>query len=421
MALPTLESVRFDSVEPATGITEPEEIEVRRWDAAELAKAEITPDGFLRAPATIARSGIHEYRQPNGNVIRELRPPEVVFAPDAIRSFSHLPLTNDHPPEMLNAKTARKHQIGSAANARREQDHLVADILITDEQAIADAKRGKTSLSAGYIASVAQVGGVWKDDKGVEHRFDQVQTKIRGNHVSQCWRGVAGTTRFRMDSADGLDVALPLPTEDPKMSTKKITIGTTEFEVPAAAAEAFTARLDALVAQVASLEAKRNDSADLAGKDRQIEELKGRLTAAEAELKARMDSEERSKKSAAEQAKFIEQAELYALASPILGKPIAELAKMDSLDVMKQCVQKESPKLSIEGASPDFIRGIFKHVTANRVDSAAALNRILGDASEGAKVAQHNVDKTSAAQKRDEARQKMLEDQRSAWKQQQAR
>lgn len=409
MTFPAFESVRYDSVDSSA--EESHGVEVRRWDTGELAKAERTAEGFIRAPARITRCGVFPYRGPNGQTIRELRPPEVVFSEANLKSFSHLTLTNDHPPEMLTPKTAKQHATGSVANARRDGDFMIADVLITDEAAIADAERGKTRLSCGYVARVISAPGVWKDAAGVEHAFDTVQIGGRGNHLAQVWNGRAGEeVRFRMDAADAVDENHPNPKPlEEKMSTKKIKIGDNEFEVPVAAADAFLKRLDEMNAEVAVLKAAsvpRNDSTD-ASLRKEVEQLKGELAATKADLKTRMDAEDEAIKRNGRVQTRKEEIEFYHSASALLKKPVSELITQDQIDIMRQVVKLESPKLSLDGVSEDFLRGAFRAASANRVDSAAVLNSIVGA---GRDATPPPADRSDKRKKQQEARAKMLED-----------
>src|SRR5688500_17320120 len=106
MPLPSIDSVRFDSVDQAQ--TDTNGKVVRRWDVGELSRAERTPDGFLRTQGRITKAGIFEYIQPDGKRRREFRPPEEVFSAKALKSFRAAPLTNGHPPEMLTPKTIKR-------------------------------------------------------------------------------------------------------------------------------------------------------------------------------------------------------------------------------------------------------------------------------------------------------------------------
>jgi hypothetical protein len=332
---------------------------------------------------------------------------------------------------MLTPKSIKQFQVGSISVPEREGESLVADILITDEHAIRDAERGKTGLSCGYRSRVFDAPGVWKDADGNEHKFDAIQTEIRGNHVAQCWAGRAGNdVCFRMDEADAVIDGHPLPSpqpeppkQDPKGTTMKIKIGDIEFDVPDAVGAAWQKQceqLGTLTAEVAALKAapsKTEERTDEIGKlQRQIAEQAGRLAAAEAELKERRDSKDKASAKEAEANELEEKLKIRLLAAPILKKPMHELVRMDERDIVREVVKIESPKISLEGQSDEFALGIFKHVTSNRVDTAAALNTLVGDAKQAPR-----FDEGDAEAKLDAALKRAAEKQANRWKEENAK
>ena len=71
---------------------------VQRYDSMQfVAGAVTTPEGFLLDSPIVARTGIYTYLQPDGSVRREYRPPDEVFAEDALVSFKGKPITVLHP------------------------------------------------------------------------------------------------------------------------------------------------------------------------------------------------------------------------------------------------------------------------------------------------------------------------------------
>ncbi len=153
-----------------------------------------TPEGFLCCEgARIARTGPMLYsaeEMPDielgaGTMITVLRDGDVLFHPVAISSFSGKPLTNDHPDEPVTPLTYRQHSVGTVLNPRRgegaEHEYLIADLLVTDAEAIAAIEANKTELSAGYDAEVEQI------KPGIGR-----QTEIVGNHVALVKRGRGG-------------------------------------------------------------------------------------------------------------------------------------------------------------------------------------------------------------------------------------
>ena len=75
-------------------------------DLLTLSSRTVTPEGFLEAPAVMARTGVQDYlagelgldELPPNKRLTLYRPPEEVFARAAIASFDKTPITLRHPP-----------------------------------------------------------------------------------------------------------------------------------------------------------------------------------------------------------------------------------------------------------------------------------------------------------------------------------
>lgn len=169
-----------------------------RADLGELRPVERLPDGRVRVDAILTRCGIFEYRNPDGSTRRELRLPEEVFKPESLNSFAIVPVTDDHPPDMLTAETALRFARGSTGDTvRRDGDNVRASIGVFDANLIAKMESGKVQLSCGYTCDLIEKPGVHP----VYGQYDAIQTNILGNHVAVVDTGRAGTARVRMDSA----------------------------------------------------------------------------------------------------------------------------------------------------------------------------------------------------------------------------
>jgi len=97
----------------------------------------------------------------DGTIVME-RPDEEVFRPETIASVNGKPVTVDHPNNLVVPLTWRDLSVGVALNARRgdggETDLLLADLLITDHEAIRQVRstRGQ-EISAGYNYDGVQI------------------------------------------------------------------------------------------------------------------------------------------------------------------------------------------------------------------------------------------------------------------------
>jgi len=203
--------------------------QVRRWDAGSVGTVERTDQGYLRAPATITKVGVFPYRQPGGDVRRELRLPDEVFSPQTIASFGLAPLTNGHPPVMLDARNTARYQVGSVAEPHQDGDHIAAYVQVTDADAIEAAEQGRRQLSCGYTCGLEMRQGTTQGIPGIADglRFDAIQRNIRGNHVALVDKARAGSTvQLRLDGADGFQV----DDEQPRLDQDPTTIQTLIFD-----------------------------------------------------------------------------------------------------------------------------------------------------------------------------------------------
>lgn len=369
--------VRFDSVEGET-VAE----DCQRYDAAAtLSPPARTREGFLRAQGVLTRAGVFEYPDPmSGAVTREYRPVEEVFAGESMSSFALMPVTLNHPPKMLTPATVSKHQVGAIGTPDRAGLAMRADILITDQAAIDAVLSGKNKLSLGYTSRVERRSGTFVDDDGQEHRFDAVQTSIRGNHLAIITaKGsvprAGDATQIRIDSKE--------------QKTMKIKINGSEIEVPDEIGAELQKRVDAMATELSTTQGK-------------LEALSSEQSK-QTEVQARKDSDARELES---------RMALIFQAQPVLEKPVAELARMDALDIMTAVVSKERPEMKLDGKNPAFVAGAFEIVMADlakRVDSADKLRTV---ANKGQKIEA----RTDATSKIADAFNRMNKSYENAWK-----
>lgn len=154
-----------------------------------------TPEGYLIClGVSIARTGDYDYADgetpikagPSGIVVIT-RDPEDVFDPKAMASFEGKPLTIQHPDDFVDPENWSELAKGVIKNVRRgsgdTSDDLIADILITDHEAISLVNDGMRELSCGYEAEYIETSaGHGK------------QTKIVGNHLALVDEGRAGSS-----------------------------------------------------------------------------------------------------------------------------------------------------------------------------------------------------------------------------------
>lgn len=161
-----------------------------------------TGEGFLICRnVPVARTGIQEYLGSEiglfgseaNKVIQVIRPPEEVFSPAALASFEGKPVTNDHPPELLDPDNVSMYLKGHAEQIRKGsgdwEGYMIADLHVQDRMLIDAIQAGKREISCGYECEYVKNGdGTYS------------QKNIRGNHIAVVDRGRAGKLAAILDS-----------------------------------------------------------------------------------------------------------------------------------------------------------------------------------------------------------------------------
>jgi hypothetical protein len=181
---------------------------VKRFAVIQLdaTRAKVDDNGMLRAPVTLTRTGVFQYREADGSIRRELRTPEEVFAQPAMDSFELVPFVDEHPYAEngeVTAQNAKRLQGGSVGRIKRETDKLNGEVMVTDEGMVAKILSGKTAVSAGYYCDREWTPGVTSDGQP----YDCIQRNIRANHVALVQVGRAGPeARIRLDSDEAVQL-----------------------------------------------------------------------------------------------------------------------------------------------------------------------------------------------------------------------
>lgn len=351
---------------------------VLRFDkASPLSKPVRLPNGFVRAEGYLTRSGIFVYRDAQGRTVRELRPPEEVMHADSLASFGMMPVTNEHPSELLTADNAKQYAVGSVSESVvPEGDKVRAVLMITDASAIEALDAGKSELSCGYTADVVQETGVWQGQP-----YDAIQRNIRGNHVALVDAGRAGPAcSIRMDAAGA---AQEIPMENVMME-----LGGAQYSVPADLAAELVKMLegkglkpvmgDAKPAAAASAEM----AAVKADAQRKLDALQARLDGLQSEasakaLREKIASEIREDMALTEMAKRFD----------------ADVSESDNSESKRRkIVAKLDPSIKLDGKSPEYVGGLLDALVLVHGEKAAAAPR------SGARIdAQDNDDPAATA------------------------
>lgn len=180
-------------------MTEQPERVRRTMDGVRLDAIERTPVGGIRARAYLTRTGVLVYRNADGTERREWRDPDEVFAPESLATLRGVPVTLDHPPDLVRTDTWQAYAVGHVHDdVAADGPHVGSTITVDAARAVAEVESGRRrEMSCGYECDLDWTGGTTPDGE----RFDARQVGIRYNHAALVTKGRAGSTvAIRLDS-----------------------------------------------------------------------------------------------------------------------------------------------------------------------------------------------------------------------------
>lgn len=345
-------------------------------DAVSVAGTRLTDNGYLVADARCVRTGIQHYLASEigldgSEVVAVYRPESEVFDRASLASFSHIPVTMDHPAEAVTAETWREVAVGETGDeVLRDGERLRIPLIVKDAAAIAAIQAGKRDLSAGYTCTLDMTPGIAPDGTA----YVAVQRGIRANHLAVVAQGRAGNTRIG-DSAGSWGAA---PTtmsgkQEDRMSDALSTMVLGDAAVQVAAADAAKinqwkadqakALADAKAEHDKALAAK---DAEIAAKDAEITDLKGRVLT-DADLDARVQA----------RAELVAKAKALVKDVDTAGKSDADIRKAVVIAKRGEAMADKSAAYIdaafdlLAEAAPDPVRGALKDARTLDASSAA--------------------------------------------------
>ena len=371
-------------------------------------KIERTPNGFLRIPAYLTRTGVFKYIMKDGSVLRELRHPDDVFRPESIATLKAVPLTNEHPKKLIDPTDAKKTIIGWIGdNVEQDMIYLKADVNVIDAASIADIESGKQELSCGYTSDLVTEKGVYNGEI-----YDCRQTNIVYNHVSLVKRGRAGAqVKLHLDEDDALEfIEDSTNSDEGEFKMAKIKIGDQDYEVSAETKDAFEKFEKKNKEEMDGLKKAMNDMMPKA----EGEKMKGKCDALEtevAQLKAKVDSTDgdKTKFDAAVKARV----ELVATAKKVL-KPEVQMDAMSDIEIKKAVVVAKYPTAKLDGKCEIYVQAMYDQATVEAAKDTAAQDALNKKTAAGQAGSTQTDDAPVSSA---DARKKMIADSMGAWKQ----
>jgi len=309
-----------------------------------------TSDGYLVADAAVARTGIQNYLgkevgKPDMPIVRVYRPQESVFAKDAMKTYAHRPMTNDHPSVAVNADNWKDYAVGqTGGDVMRDGEFVRVPLVLMDQNAINDWESGKVELSMGYSADIVFKAGV--TDSGEE--YDAIQTNLHMNHLALVNKARGGD-KLRIGDSGNADIIHPAqPNEGGHMADlRKVLVDglpvetTVDGETAINLLKARVADAETTQATLVSDHAKAvaAKDAEIAKKDAEIDALKGKV----------MDA-------AALDAAVTARADLIAKAKTVADQ---DYAGKSEAEIRKMAVAKKFGDAAIAGKSDDYVSARF--------------------------------------------------------------
>jgi hypothetical protein len=317
---------------------------MKLFDIGEISKREITPEGYLKVSAKVAKIGLQEYApiefvnsnapediKTKSGTIKLLRPENEVSDKEALATIESVPVTDGHPSEFVDASNVTQVQKGfSKPGVKYENGFVFADLIIQDSALIKRVQSGKDQVSLGYRSKIKWGAGV-DDNYGA---FDGTQTQIRVNHIAIVDSGRAG----------------------PEVRLDDETKGANEMAKEKADKTENTELVDGLKDEIAVLKDKL-DAAEKAA-----DKLRGELDAANTKIADELND-------AAVDARVNARIELVDRARKLHADLDAN-GKSDS-EIKKEAILKVNDSFDLKDRSDEYIDGVFESLAMSVKDSDA--------------------------------------------------
>ena len=308
-----------------------------RYDRSPLSHR-LTAEGFLTGQAVVTRVGVFKYINADGTIRRELRHPDDVLEAESLDSLKLKPVTDNHPPVLVNADNAAAYAIGSVGeNLSVEGGSIAASFSIHRKDAIEKIKLGKRELSLGYRLDLVEESGVWGGEP-YTHR----QKNIRYNHLAVVDRARAGAVaRIHMD---GLAVQL---LDDDRVSNEDVKMSDKELQTVHLDGLPYKADPEVAKAYEKAVQAEKQARTDADTLQAQLDEAKAQLEATKA-----INTDEAIAAAVAERVALIESAKRVVNADSLAG--------LNSRQI-KEAVLKEKG-IDVTGKSDEYVSARFDAV-----------------------------------------------------------
>jgi hypothetical protein len=279
-----------------------------------------------------------------------------------------IPMTNDHPKErIVTAENAKELSIGFTGEAVKVDGRFVeVPITITHADGIAAIKAGRRELSLGYMTNLEDTKGNFD---GAD--YDCIQKDIEYNHVDKARAGSACSVK--VDGADAVQVI-----NEDEININSHLQGGRMVKITLDSGLEYDAAPEVKVALDAANKKIADDKALVEASVKAADEAKAKADSATAELEALKKRDIDGEIKSAVKAR----ASLERSAGSVLDSDtVAKFDGMTDGEIKAAVIKKQSPELSLDGKSADYIDARFEgavEVLAKHNDSASSQRQAAG-------------------------------------------
>lgn len=324
----------------------------KRYDKVELFNVKKNDNGFLTYEFIAAQTGVFPYFDyETGEIVYELKHPDDLLKPEVVEQLNNLPITDEHPIELVTPDNAREYVKGWTHNEAKSVDNKLANKgTVFDSSLIANIVTGnKKECSLGFVCDIVEESGIYNGQK-----YDRRQTNFRFNHLAMVPKGRCGPEcSAKLDSKEDFAAQIRYDQVDYFKNKKRkdgkdmavIKLDGVEYEVD----EKVKARLD-------ELEKKNEDLTKKVG------QLEGKLDGKEDEIKKLKKDNEKLKNNQLSTEKLDEaiekRLELIEDAKTILGDEYDFKGKSER-DIKIDCIKTVNEKFDGTSKSDEYINARF--------------------------------------------------------------
>lgn len=344
-------------------------------DAVTVSGTRRTADGYLIAEAKSVRTGIQLYSgdevgKPYMPVVRVYRPADQVFADASLQSFTHAPVTMNHPDEAVTSDNWKELAVGEVSTAAKKDGEWVhLPLILKDAAAISSVESGKRELSAGYTCELVWGDGVTDDGQ----EFNATQTNIKINHLAIVDRARAGS-QARIGDGASWGAAPFIPDHNPKKETIMTLKTVTVDGIPVEVTDQGAVVIGTLQTRLADANAKAEKAdaahtAALAAKDAELAKKDAELDAVKAKVLSDADLDKRVQ----------DRADLIAVAN-VIAKDVKTTGLSDAA-IRKAVVAAKLGDAAIAGKADAYIDARFDILAedAKKESGADPFARVVSD------------------------------------------